>query len=229
MDAPVTLRDAGVAAGQPHAVVIPQGLIDKHREFLVSDDWYQDVYDGFIDDMRDVGIWVDTYYRRYSLPGGKHAGRDEPDIRFDLWSQGETDFAGYIHDWPLFLTKHGLVGKYPMIEQPHVYEDLAFSASREHNWRGGVAYALTCEHMLPLDTPFYDELNNMLEDECISAEKDFKDAFRQHGVELRKRLEAEYEHLTSDDTIEEGLRANYTDEELVAMIAEYEDKFDIAA
>ncbi len=223
MDAPVTPREAGIAAGH-----LPQGLIEQHRDFIVSDDWFNDVYEGFIDDMRDVGITVDTYHRRYSLPGGKNATRNEPDIRFDLWSQGVTDFAGYIHDWPLFLEEHGLVGKYPMIEQPNTHGDLAFSAVRR-GFNGSVEYALESDYVLPPDAPFADELNQMFADECDALEVYAIDAFRHHCVELRKRLEAEYEHLTSDDTIEEGLRANYTDEELAAMIAEYEDEFDIAA
>jgi arginyl-tRNA synthetase len=56
-----------------------------------------------------------------------------------------------------------------------------------------------------------------------SLEQEFIEAFKNHMRELYNRLETEYEHLTSDESVLESLDANDMLEDLINDHMECED------
>jgi hypothetical protein len=192
---------------------LPKALLDREREHVVGYEWWGFVYDEFIEDMNTVGIEVDTYPVR--LNSGKFT--EKPDIEFSLHTHGRTGFAGYITDWPLFFDKHELTQTYPMLAQPNVMDELAYSVGTSG------ASQFNCEFTFDCDIfgeQFAMEMAGLLEHELGAAEVDIDNIFSGYNNKLYGMLEAEYEWLTSDECIIENLKNNYTDEEVLEMIRE---------
>lgn len=197
-----SVRDRFDALPQP----LKDLILDKYRDWNVEHiDWWDCVYNDFKSEMEAIGIEVDNIYFR------------------GFWSQGDgACFEGCVRDWRLFLPSLGY--NCPALIELAVNH---FSFSVEHS---GHYYHENCTSFgnnLPL--PDHDEdrwfADNYLpyEQDSVqeaaamallnqylagSFEDEFTEAFKNHMRELYKQLEAEYEHLTSDEAVLDALEAN---------------------
>ena len=192
-------------------------LLEKHRDINVHDDWWQPTYDAFADEMRLKGIRVDRmFFSGFS-------------------SQGDgACFVGHVDDWTVFLPTVG-------VTCPAVIALANEHWSLSVGHRGG---RYTHEHSTHFDIympnpedhgrSYYDKfagryiphpwdaddirtkawLALLQQVDYDKLEEDVQEAFRDHMRGFYKRLEAEYEHLTSDEVVWESIKANGLDEEL---------------
>ena len=181
-------------------------LINKYRDINIDhDDWFECIYDGFKEDMRDKGIEVERMF---------FSG---------FWSQGDgACFEGGFYDTKLFINEHFRSDQYPMIRKlideggsvvlscshrGHYYHENCTSFSLDADYLSDVLPNFTDFHGVVLDTMDM-VLTTELEDfETISTEI-FKDYMRS----LYRRLEKEYDYLTSDDAVWEAIVANELDD-----------------
>ena len=193
-------------------------LLEKHRYTNVGHDWWQPTYDAFADDMRLKGIRVDRmYFSGFS-------------------SQGDgACFEGRVDDWAVFLPTVGVTcpavialakehwtltveqrGRYSHEHctnfdtfRPNpddyclVYDAIEDFAERYSPYPWDADDIRTKAWLALLTRVDYDAL-----------EETMQEAFRGHMRDLYKRLEAEYDHLTSYDAVWESIRANGLDKEL---------------
>jgi hypothetical protein len=179
-------------------------LIEKYRYINVEHyDWWDCTYADFKEDMKDVGIEV---WRMYFS---------------GFWSQGDgACFAGSLRDTLTYLDHHHQ-GQYPMI--------------RKLLEAGGEVY-VRCEHrgryyhqnctefwvdsdslpgMLPQPTEFHAQIaeqwQRQLEDELSDLEEDSIEQWRSYMQDLYRRLENEYDYLTSDEAVWDTIEANELD------------------
>ncbi len=187
-----------------------QKLIEKHRDINIANDWWEHVYDWFMEDMEAIGIRVEEMYFR------------------GFWSQGDgACFEGYVENWPVFLAAHGTHN--PVLAD-HAKHNFSFSCKHTGHYyhENSVSY----DYDLPvpessIDTQFAETyspypvddlrtsawlavLNQQYHDRLLD---DLKDTFRSHMQDLYKRLEGEYEHLTSDDVVWEAIISNDLDKD----------------
>lgn len=191
-------------------------LIAKHREINVHDDWFDSVYAGFMADMGLIGIRVDRMY--FSGFSGQGDG---------------ACFEGRVSDWSLFLPAVGITcpavialakehwtltvehrGRYSHEYCTHF--DIYMPNPQDHGGYGSLPFAEKYTPH-PWDT---DDIRTMawlalLERVDYSKlEEDMQEAFRDHMRDLYKRLEEEYDYLTSYDAVWESIKAYGLDEEL---------------
>lgn len=174
-------------------------LIDKHREINIYDHWYEFVYEDFINDMKKQGVVVDN-------------------IMFSgFWSQGDgACFEGYVED----VTKLMNMNEYPVVEEfleegGQVEFKLTHGGHYYHE--NSVDIDLYNDNYYDLrfmDTPteFHQEvvtaLDRVLQPEIDEMYNDAVDVLRGHMRQLYRKLDQEYEHLTSDEQVKEALIAN---------------------
>lgn len=190
-------------------------LIEKHRYWNVEHiDWRDGVYDNFKVSMTAIGIDVDEMY---------FSG---------FCSQGDgACFEGRVDDWGLFLQSLGYEcpalntlaqhssWKFRVTHSGHYYHENCtdFHATLNHpdnsdaqddaDWlRWCSPYKTDTQNAAYLAVLRTHDLNK-LEDE-------FEEAFKDHMRQLYKDLEAEHDHLTSDDVVWGSLEANEMTDEL---------------
>lgn len=191
-------------------------LLEKHRDINVHDDWFDSVYVDFADDMKLKGIRVDKmYFSGFS-------------------SQGDgACFEGRVDDWAVFLPTMGVTcpavialakehwtltveqrGRYSHEHSTHF--DIYMPNPDDH---GRSYYDSFAERYTPHPWDADDIrtkawLALLQQVDYGKLEEDMQEAFRGHMRDLYKRLEAEYDHLTSYDAVWESIRANDLDKEL---------------
>ena len=189
-------------------------LLEKHRDINVHDDWWQPTYDAFADDMRLKGIRV---YRMFFS---------------GFSSQGDgACFVGHVDDWTVFLPTVGVTcpavialakehwslsvahrGRYTHEHSTHF--DIYMPSPEDNGGYGG--YSFSDAHC-PWDA---DDIRTkawlalLQQVDYDKLEEDVQEAFRDHMRDLYKRLEEEYEYLTSDEVVWESIKANGLHEEL---------------
>lgn len=202
---------------------LPQQLKDKiledHRDINTHHDWWECVYEGFISDMKDVGIEVDRMY---------FSG---------FWSQGDgACFDGKVCDWETFLTTWHF-NDLTLI----AHAELAFDFRVRHSGRYYHENCTSFDADLPLpddseDTYFTQDhspfehdslheavwLTNLNQYSSRNLETEFKDIFKDYMCDLYQRLESEYESLTSDECVLESLYDNDMLEEAIESVLENE-------
>lgn len=165
-------------------------LLEEHRDIYMTDDWWADTYRDFIAGMQAIGIHV----ARIHFSG--------------FWSQGDgACFIGHITNWVNFLKAFD-----PSI--PEAVMTWAKEESCRMSWRteGRYCHSGTMhldEYDLLLTEPDgYEDLQAMAwraatKDGTILAERDadMLQFLRSKADELYRRLESEYEFLTSDETV----------------------------
>ena len=176
-------------------------LMEKYRYINVEHhDWWEQVYDDFMYDMEEVGIHVEKiYFTGFS-------------------SQGDgACFEGWLEDRRVYLDHHHK-DQYPMIRKllehgGYVYAKCEQQGHYCHEnctsfWTG----ADTLIGMLPQPTEFHEKIARQwqiqLMDEMDSFEGDVIDQWRTYMRDLYRRLENEYDHLTSDEVVWETIKAN---------------------
>ena len=188
-------------------------ILDEHRHWNTEHiDWWEGVYEQFKGDMDAIGIQVERMY---------FSG---------FWSQGDgACFEGCVFDWELFLNSLG-------------YTDAALTDHATRNFSFSVAHFGHYYHenctSFGFDTPLpcHNEDEDFIDDyspheraslqEAVwiallsgyssdSFEREFNEAFKNHMRDLYKRLEQEYDYLTSDEAVLDSLEANYQLEEAI--------------
>lgn len=182
---------------------ISQALIDEHRYINVEHDWWEHVVERIKEDQAKRGVTVNKVY----FTG--------------FWSQGDgACFEGRIYsgDMATFMEAHGLHEKFP-----HTYR-LAQHGGLGLRLRHRGSYYH--EHSVDFDwweesieNVWQGDFNDVVEacfpvwDRCVEEEReDFttaaEGALRDAMRDAYRRLEEEYEYLTSDEAVRETLEAN---------------------
>lgn len=188
-------------------------ILDKYRDWNTDHDWWDAVYEHFIEDMTERGISIDT------------KGKNSPAIYFTgFWSQGDgACFEGHISDWSSWLQD------FPMIRAYQKKAGLSMSWTSDGNY----CHSYTLRFHGNLDAPSAEDLGfeglraiaheqamGELADEWERLQNDVEVKVRGFCDNLYSDLEKEYDYLTSDETVIESLEANGMFEEIME---EYED------
>jgi hypothetical protein len=176
-----------------------------YRELGVHDDWWDAVYDDFERVCEILGIRLKT--RAVRLMGG--GTRQKPCVWFSgFCSQGDgSSYEGYlchakgsakrIRDYaPQDVTLHGIADQLQAVQRRNFFQ---LTAEATHRGRYYHEYCMTVE--VTRDSPTGQEPTSDSEDIVTEALRDL-------ARWLYRQLEAEHDHLTSDDVIEDGIIAN---------------------
>jgi hypothetical protein len=181
--------------------------LEKYRCINVDyDHWWDSVESDFIEDMKAVGIEVGQIY---------FSG---------FWSQGDgACFAGKMSNTLTYLDHHHQ-GQYPMIRKllehnGEVYVKCKHSGRYYHeNCTEFWVDADTLRGMVYQPTEFHVavvvEWQRLLGIELDDFEKDVTEQWRTYMRDLYRKLEAEYDHLTSDEAVWDAIEANELIEDL---------------
>jgi hypothetical protein len=181
-------------------------LLERHRYINVEHyDWWDCAYEDFKEDMKAVGVHVNRMY---------FSG---------FCSQGDgACFEGSLEDTLKYLDHHHK-DQYPMIRKLLEHEGCVYVRC-EHRGHYCHQYctefwadADTLTDMIPQPTEFHETIveqwQEQLEDEINEFEKDIIEQWRSYMGDLYRKLEAEYDYLTSDEAVWETIEANELDED----------------
>jgi hypothetical protein len=175
-------------------------LIEKYRDINVDhDDWHDAVWEDYAIDMIQKGI-------------------DAEDMNYSgFWSQGDgASFIGKIN-MDVFLKMHNLEAEYPGAAYFARINELPARLVRPRLSR------YSHENTIELDMDWdgynnfenddirgdvYEALYESLQDEWQNLETDILDICRGYMRDLYRKLEKEYDYLTSDSAVWETIVAN---------------------
>lgn len=176
-----------------------------YRELGPHDDWWDTVYEDFERICEILGIRLKTTPVR--LMGG--GTRSEPCIWFSgFWSQGDgACLEGYlshakgaaarIRDYvPQDATLHSIADRLQAIQRRNFYQ---LAAAISHRGRYYHEYTMSVD--VTRDSPSW-------QPPTADAEETVVEAIRDLARWLYRQLQTEYDHLTSDETIEDGIIVN---------------------
>jgi hypothetical protein len=176
-----------------------------YRELGPHDDWWDAVYDDFERICDILGIRLKTTPVR--LMGG--GTRAKPSIWFSgFWSQGDGScFEGYasyavgaadrIRDYaPTDVNLHCIADRLQAVQRRNFYPLAA-----EVSHRGRYYHDYTMSVDVTRDSPTWQPPTEDADEIVIEALRDL-------ARWLYRQLQAEYDHLTSDEAIEEGIIVN---------------------
>jgi hypothetical protein len=182
-------------------------LLEKYRYINTEyDNWWDCVESDFVDEMKSVGI-------------------DVSGIHFSgFWSQGDgACFVGNLGDATVYLDHHHQ-GQYPMLRKlievgGGLYVKCRHEGRYYHeNCTVIWADADTLTGMIDQPTEFHEQVvgewQRLLGIELDDFEKDVTEQWRTYMRDLYRKLEEEYDHLTSDDVVWETIEANELIEEV---------------
>lgn len=196
-------------------------ILDNHRDYSIEHlDWWDSVYDDFKHDMDAIGIEVERMYFR------------------GFWSQGDgACFEGRVFSWEDFLPSLGhtcpaLISladssgwKFRVEHSGHYYHE------NSTDFHTCIA-TIDChdaddeEDFARVFSPYKSEIQTAAWMALIAdykyedLEHEFTEAFKSHMRALYNRLEAEYDHLTSDESVLEALDANDMLTEIIDQLEE---------
>lgn len=188
---------------------LPEAAKEKarawYREGGFDYDWYEFVYEDFERVCDILGVCLDTTSLR--LFGG--GTRRKPCIWFSgFWSQG--DGACFEGDYSYAKGASAAIRRYaPKDVELHRIADALGSIQRRNFYqlrarighRGRYYHEYSMDIAVERDSP-------VVHDMTADAEEDVSEALRDLARWLYGRLENEYEHLTSDEAVEEMIRLN---------------------
>ena len=176
-----------------------------YREGGFDDDWYDAVYEDFQRVAEILGLNLKT--RTVRLMGG--GTRQEPCIWFrGFWSQGDgacfETFYAYRKGAPRLIREyapqdtelHRIADALQAVQRRNFYQLRAEATHRGHYYHE-YCMAISVER----DSQTYQDMTADAEEIVIEALRDL-------ARWLYRQLEAEYDHLTSDQAIEEGIIVN---------------------
>lgn len=175
-------------------------LIEKHRDINVDyEDWFDCVWNDYVIDMIQKGIEAEAMH--YS----------------GFWSQGDgASFIGKINI-NVFLKMHDLEHKYPGAVYFASIGELPARLVRPNLSRH------SHENTIELDMDWdgynnfenddvrgdvYETLYELLQEEWKDLEQDILDISRGYMRDLYRKLEKEYDYLTTDEVVWETIVAN---------------------
>lgn len=188
-----------------------EALIERHRDINTDHNWWECVYENVKEELDEIGFRVD-------------------EMRFSgFWSQGDgACFEGTMSDWAKFCEQvPTFVKAFPFLSE--YAKDQNSSYSIKHSGHYYHEYCTDHDYSSELE---YD-LDNFANHEDLTAPevqmrfalwtKAFaeeggvadwlRDFFRDKMRDLYKRLEQEYDYLTSDDVVWESIEANDLDKQ----------------
>lgn len=181
--------------------------LEKYRHINVEHiDWWDSTYEMFKEDMKEQGIYVSQMY---------FSG---------FWSQGDgACFDGQLDDVPLFLENNFKPDDYPMIRKllasgGSVKFSVEHSGHYYHeNSTRFYIEADRLEHVVDIPTDFHGQIveqwDSILDTEIVDFEKQSVEIFKNHMRTLYRKLEQEYDYLTTDEAVRETVIANDLQEE----------------
>ena len=198
-------------------------LLNEWRDHNVSHDWWDSVIEQFVESALDQGVRIDINPRK-SRSGGTY---EEPDVHFSgFWSQGDgASFGARVSDWDKFLA----AAPRPAWFTP----DRAVQATFNSRTQGHNCMAFSFD--FDIEENPYDEDNDPLQysawqlvhnpptaTDLEEFEETCGELFNGMAAQLYEDLEAEYDHLTSDETVIDSILSYHTIEELQEMEDEEE-------
>jgi hypothetical protein len=178
-------------------------IIDKYRYFNVEHNWWEFVYEDFVEHVEEKGI-----------------STTEKDISFSgFWSQGDgACYTGTIHssDMKRFMDAHDLSEQYEsayfFAELEQIYVTINRTSSHynhSHTMRVSLNddFADEYEHD-SLRSEVYKVMERDFVNNFESLEKRIEEICRGYADELYRNLGEEYDYLTSDEVVSEALEVN---------------------
>lgn len=193
-------------------------ILDDHRLWDVGGDWWDNVFEIFVEDMKNDNIEVATEWRK----SNKRSYQEYCIYFSGFWSQGDGAlFEGSIIDLDKELMS------YPMLYENRKDFDANFWWS---TYRGRTNLQIHDEIQIYLPSAdaglrlrAQEQLVNEIETAWDELSRAIEERVKSHSDDLYKKLEKEYEYLTSDEAVLESLIAN---EQLETLIKEHEDEFE---
>lgn len=190
-------------------------LLEKHRNTNVEFDWWDSIYERFVEQLKEIGIEVET--RPQKLRNGRTAY--EPEIFFSgFCSQGDgACFAGSVDDWTKLLTAMG--------EEKFIKDVADWSFKCTPGGRYCHSNTMQFEGGLLLEPNPFDPEDQLLQHEAWAlthtSEKETDELwdrleakFKELADQLYADLEAEQDYLTSDEQVIEFI-LNHASDELI--------------
>ena len=191
---------------------------EKAREWYreVDYDWWDCLYEDFAERAKELGIELSK--KPVLLMNGKT--RYDPEIYFSgFYCQGSgSSFAGKWRAWDMNPDK--LKSECPTDSELHRIADVLTDCAKEDgemwadikahddNWiRVEVNDGETIEEKLN-ELEYKSNEYNLLAQTCQQREQEVAKALRDFNRWIYARLQEEYEYLTSDEHVEESIRAN---------------------
>lgn len=195
-------------------------ILDKHRYWNTEHvDWWDGVYECFKRDMADIGIDVDDiYFSGFS-------------------SQGDgACFEGRVSNWAKFLESIGYTCPaltalaaeawgFSVIHRGHYYHENCTSFSADMASPDDY-YESEMDQFVDAHSPYSTEIQNaafvaiLKGYDFAKLEDEFIEAFKDHMRALYNQLEAEADHLTTDEAILDSLEVNDQLEDAINSIIE---------
>jgi len=181
-------------------------LIEKHRDINTEHfDWWDCTYDHFAEDMRIKHITVDKM------------------LFSGFWCQGDgASFTGHITNSKAFMETHDLTETYPWVTKLLAaggdfdlrIERTSHHYVHENTVSADISSADTFCNLLDSDE-FRDLITTQwdknLDKEYDQLESHVTEIIRDYCVDLYRRLEKEYDYLTSDEAVWDAIVANDLD------------------
>lgn len=179
-----------------------QSLLDKYRHINVEHDWWDSVYDLWVEKLEQVGY-------------------DDIEINFSgFWSQGDgASFTGRVYEGDVqkFMDAHNLATKYPHIYNlaGNNYIRLRLSRISHHYYHSN-----TVEADGEMEEVYEPDDDSDLREAALyavyqEADKEWVHFINDFSVisaaymdKIYTDLEVDYDYLTSDDAVREALSAN---------------------
>lgn len=188
---------------------LPEAAKEKarawYREGGFDHDWFEFVYEDFERVCDILGVRLDTTSVR--LFGG--GTRRKPCIWFSgFWSQG--DGACFEGDYSYAKGASAAIRRYAPkdVELHRIADDLGSIQRRNfYQLRARIGHRGRYYHEYSMDIAVERD-SPVVQDMTADAEDDVKEALRDLARWLYGRLQNEYEHLTSDEAIDEMIRLN---------------------
>ena len=189
------------------ALAVSEKILEKYRHINVEHhDWWDCEYECFREDMKAKGIDVERMY---------FSG---------FWSQGDgACFEGRFDDVRTFIDSHFKPDEYPMIrklldEGGSVLLSVSHSGHYYHENCTSFSFdADTLENVMSIPTDFHQQVVESMDEKLSTEVADFEKAsieiFKNHMRDLYRRLETEYDGLTSDEAVAEAIIANDLNED----------------
>jgi hypothetical protein len=197
-------------------------ILDKFRDWNIYEGWHDYVYEDFKREMEVIGIEVDDiYFSGFS-------------------SQGDgACFEGRVSDWPKFLESVGYTCPalialaaeawgFSVVHRGHYYHENCTSFTSDMVSPDDYSES-EMDEFVYAHSPYSTDIQNaafvaILQGYNFSSLHDeFEEEFKRHMRALYSQLEAEHDHLTTDEAILDSLEANDQLEDAINSITEEEE------
>ena len=203
-------------------------LLEKHRYTNVEyDEWWDGVYEQFVESCTEKGIYVDT--RDVRTVGGKTVTKLS--IYFSgFWSQGDgACFEGWVDDWPKFFAAAGCPELTDLCEKLTDPLSLSWTHSGHYYHSNCTSFSSELLATNPHDED-EDPFQHSVWEQVFQAglvfdkrEEDFIEFIRGLMDQLYKDLEEEHDYLTDDERVVEYILDHCEDE----LVEEDEDELSL--